>query len=175
MTTTAGYYPHSPLAGGAVLASAMEGRRFSHSRPQWDHFSPRCSLSKSPYPLSYNPLKRSNAHPCFYPFSPLSEYSYNLTVASSIVVEGLRGGHPIPQSVTSANLSDYTSSGSRAYIFSRFTGVTHIGISVGPILGGWLFRHPGLGLFNTGERICHLSLLRRHFFFSFINSCWRYS
>ena len=48
----------------------------------------------------------------------------------------------MPQSAISAYLSDCTSSGSRAHIFSRFTGVTYVGSSVGPVIGGWLIRHP---------------------------------
>lgn len=46
------------------------------------------------------------------------------------------------QSATSAYLSDCTSSGSRAFIFSRFSGVFYFGFAVGPGIGGYLIRNP---------------------------------
>lgn len=75
------------------------------------------------------------------PSSPLSKHGHKLLLISPII-EGLLGGYSTLQSATSAYLSDCTSSGSRATIFSRFTGVMYIGSSVGPIIGGWLIRHP---------------------------------
>ena len=63
-----------------------------------------------------------------------------LLVAS--IIEGLLGGYSTLQSVTSAYLSDCTPSGSRAYIFSRFSGVAYLGFSIGPVIGGWFIRHP---------------------------------
>lgn len=58
------------------------------------------------------------------------------------VIEGLLGGWSTLQSATSAYLSDCTSSGSRAFIFSRFWGVFYFGFSVGPAIGGYLIRNP---------------------------------
>jgi MFS family permease len=58
------------------------------------------------------------------------------------VIEGALGGWSTLQSATSAYLSDCTSSGSRAAIFSRFSGVFYVGLSVGPSLGGYLIKHP---------------------------------
>ena len=77
----------------------------------------------------------------------------------------------MPQSVTSAYLSDCTSSGSRAHIFSRFTGIMNIGFSVGPILGGWLIRHPlkWVGGSSIPGRESVTSVFWVAVFFSFIN------
>ena len=104
------------------------------------------------------------------PSSPLSKYGYNLVIVSSIV-EGLLGGHSIPHSVTSAYLSDCTSSGSRAHIFSRFTGIINIGSSVGPILGGWLIRNhlKWVGGSSIPGRESVTSVFWVAVFFSFIN------
>lgn len=57
-------------------------------------------------------------------------------------IEGLLGGWSSLLAGTSAYISDCTSSGSRASVFSRFTGVSLLGFSLGPIIGGWLIRHP---------------------------------
>ncbi|KAF7973489.1 hypothetical protein HWV62_14982 [Athelia sp. TMB] len=57
-------------------------------------------------------------------------------------LEGILGGWSTLQSATLAYVSDCTSDGSRAQIFSRFTGVFYIGLSLGPILGAQLIQHP---------------------------------
>ena len=75
------------------------------------------------------------------PSSPFSRHGYKLILLSS-VIEGLLGGYSTLQSGTSSYLSDCTSSGSRAYIFSRFAGVVYLGFSIGPVIGGWLISHP---------------------------------
>ncbi|KAG5641236.1 hypothetical protein DXG03_005680 [Asterophora parasitica] len=75
------------------------------------------------------------------PASPFSQYGHALLVLAPII-EGVLGGWSTLQSATSAYLSDCTSSGSRAYIFSRFAGVFYIGLSAGPSLGGYLIRNP---------------------------------
>ncbi|KAJ6463249.1 major facilitator superfamily-domain-containing protein [Mycena vitilis] len=75
------------------------------------------------------------------PSSPLSSYGHILLLIAP-VFEGLLGGWSTLQSGTSAYISDCTSSGSRASVFSRFTGVSFLGFSLGPIIGGWLIRHP---------------------------------
>lgn len=75
------------------------------------------------------------------PSSPFSKHGHVLILLAPII-EGLLGGYSTLQSGTSSYLSDCTSSGSRAYIFSRFAGVTYIGFSVGPVIGGWLISHP---------------------------------
>ena len=58
------------------------------------------------------------------------------------IIEGLLGGWSTLQSATSAYLSDCTSIGSRAFIFSRFSGVLCFGFSIGPAIGGYLIRNP---------------------------------
>ncbi|KAF5382009.1 hypothetical protein D9615_004376 [Tricholomella constricta] len=75
------------------------------------------------------------------PSSPFSAHGHKLLVLAPIV-EGLLGGWSTLSSATSAYLSDCTSSGSRAYIFSRFAGVFYIGLSAGPSIGGYLIRNP---------------------------------
>ena len=75
------------------------------------------------------------------PSSPLSRHGHKILFLAS-VIEGLFGGHGALQSATSAYISDCTSPGSRAYIFSRFAGATFLGIALGPSIGGWLIRHP---------------------------------
>lgn len=58
------------------------------------------------------------------------------------IIEGLLGGWSTLQGATSAYVSDCTSDGSRAHVFSRFTGVFYLGFSLGPTLGAFLIRHP---------------------------------
>ncbi|KAF8896306.1 major facilitator superfamily-domain-containing protein [Infundibulicybe gibba] len=77
------------------------------------------------------------------PNSVMSSHGHKLLLIAP-VIEGLLGGWSTLQSATSAYISDCTSSGSRAHIFSRFTGVFYLGFSVGPTIGGWLIRNPGL-------------------------------
>ncbi|KAG6862568.1 hypothetical protein C0995_000116 [Termitomyces sp. Mi166 len=75
------------------------------------------------------------------PSSPFAAHGHRLLVLAPII-EGVLGGWSTLQSATLAYLSDCTSSGSRAQIFSRFTGVFYIGISVGPSIGGYFIKHP---------------------------------
>ncbi|KAF7331613.1 Serine palmitoyltransferase 2 [Mycena kentingensis (nom. inval.)] len=75
------------------------------------------------------------------PGSPLADHGGKLVLIAP-VFEGLLGGWSTLQSGTSAYISDCTSSGSRASVFSRFTGVGFLGFSLGPMLGAWLIRHP---------------------------------
>ncbi|KAF7330890.1 MFS general substrate transporter [Mycena venus] len=84
-----------------------------------------------------------------HPSSPIpASYAHKLVLMAP-VFEGALGGWSTLQSGTSAYISDCTSSGSRASVFSRFTGVSFLGFSLGPIIGGWLIRHP-IALF-TGQ------------------------
>jgi hypothetical protein len=57
------------------------------------------------------------------------------------IVEGLFGGFTTLTATTSAYISDCTSDGSRAAIFSRFAGVAYTGIALGPMIGAALLRH----------------------------------
>ncbi|KAJ7126951.1 major facilitator superfamily domain-containing protein [Mycena epipterygia] len=75
------------------------------------------------------------------PSSPLSSHGHKLLLIAP-VIEGLLGGWSTLQSATSAYISDCTSSGSRASVFSRFTGVSFLGFGFGPLIGGWLISHP---------------------------------
>ncbi|TCD71062.1 hypothetical protein EIP91_000154 [Steccherinum ochraceum] len=58
------------------------------------------------------------------------------------IIEGLLGGWTTLQAATSAYVSDCTSDGSRAHVFSRFSGVFFLGLSLGPTIGAFFIRHP---------------------------------
>ncbi|PFH53010.1 hypothetical protein AMATHDRAFT_118707, partial [Amanita thiersii Skay4041] len=73
------------------------------------------------------------------PSSPLSHHGHTLLLIAP-VIEGLLGGYTTLQSSTSAYISDCTSPGSRAQIFSRVAGITYLGFAIGPSIGGWLIR-----------------------------------
>lgn len=75
------------------------------------------------------------------PNNPLAGHSHKLLVLAP-VIEGLLGGWSALTSAQSAYITDCTSSGSRATIFARFSGVLFIGLALGPILGAWLIRNP---------------------------------
>lgn len=84
------------------------------------------------------------------PSSPLSSYGHELLLVAPFI-DGLLGGWVTLHSATSAYISDCTSSGSRASVFSRFTGVSFLGFSVGPIIGGMILRHPFAFLPDAGQ------------------------
>ncbi|KAH8105380.1 MFS general substrate transporter [Cristinia sonorae] len=63
-----------------------------------------------------------------------------LTIAP--IVEGLLGGWTTVQGASAAYISDCTSDGSRAHIFSRFMGVFFLGVALGPALGAYFIRNP---------------------------------
>ena len=65
-------------------------------------------------------------------------------------MEGILGGHAAIQAAISAYISDCTSDGSRAHIFSRFVGVSYVGFSLGPTLGALFIRHPLLQIQTFG-------------------------
>lgn len=77
------------------------------------------------------------------PTSPFSSHGHKLLILAPII-EGSLGGWSALQGATTAYISDCTSAGSRATIFSRFTGVTYAGFSLGPVIGGYIIRS-GLG------------------------------
>ncbi|KAK0204888.1 major facilitator superfamily domain-containing protein [Desarmillaria ectypa] len=74
------------------------------------------------------------------PHSPFSTHGHKFLIIAPII-EGFLGGWSTLQSATSAYVSDCTSSGSRATIFSRFTGVFYVGFSMGPAIGGWIIKN----------------------------------
>lgn len=75
------------------------------------------------------------------PHSAFAAHGHKLLIVSPII-EGFLGGWSTLQGATSAYISDCTSDGSRAQIFSRFTGVFYLGFSLGPAIGAYLIRHP---------------------------------
>ncbi|KAI6042516.1 hypothetical protein EDC04DRAFT_2600844 [Pisolithus marmoratus] len=75
------------------------------------------------------------------PNSPLASHSHKLLVLAP-VIEGFLGGWSALTSAQSAYITDCTSSGSRATIFARFSGVLFVGLALGPILGAWLIKNP---------------------------------
>ncbi|KAH6909108.1 major facilitator superfamily domain-containing protein [Coprinopsis sp. MPI-PUGE-AT-0042] len=82
-----------------------------------------------PFPLSW------------FSYTSKFNHAHHLLLLAPLV-EGLLGGWSTLQSATSAYISDCTSPGSRAQIFSRFTGVFYLGFSFGPAIAAWLIRHP---------------------------------
>jgi hypothetical protein len=66
-------------------------------------------------------------------------------------VEGILGGQAALQAAISAYISDCTSDGSRADIFSRFLGVSYVGFSLGPTLGAFFIRYPLLQIQSFGS------------------------
>jgi len=83
--------------------------------------------------------------------SPLSRHGYKLLLFAPFV-EGILGGQPTLQAAISAYISDCTSDGSRAHIFSRFLGVSYVGFSLGPTLGAFLIRHPFIQIQSFGRK-----------------------
>ncbi|OSX59092.1 hypothetical protein POSPLADRAFT_1173348 [Postia placenta MAD-698-R-SB12] len=75
------------------------------------------------------------------PHSIWASHGHKLLIISPMV-EGLLGGWQTLQAAINAYVSDCTSDGSRAQIFSRFTGVSFFGLSIGPAIGAFLIRHP---------------------------------
>ncbi|CCM04669.1 uncharacterized protein FIBRA_06855 [Fibroporia radiculosa] len=75
------------------------------------------------------------------PHSIFATHGHKLLILSPMI-EGMLGGWQTLQAAINAYVSDCTSDGSRAQIFSRFTGVSFLGLSVGPAIGAFLIRHP---------------------------------
>lgn len=81
------------------------------------------------------------------PHSIFAAHGHKLLIISPII-EGACGGWATLQAATSAYISDCTSDGSRAHIFSRFTSVFYFGFAIGPTLGAFLIRHPFIPVFS---------------------------
>ncbi|KAG6909060.1 hypothetical protein DXG01_002213 [Tephrocybe rancida] len=86
------------------------------------------------------------------PSSPFAAHGHKLLILAPIF-EGALGGWSTLASASNAYLSDCTSGGSRAQIFSRFTGVFYIGVSVGPTIGGYLIKHPWFSSTTSDGRL----------------------
>jgi hypothetical protein len=75
------------------------------------------------------------------PHTPFFTHGHKFLIISPII-EGLLGGWSALHTATIAYISDCTSDGSRAQIFSRFTGVFCLGLSAGPAIGAFLIKYP---------------------------------
>ncbi|KAF7354836.1 MFS general substrate transporter [Mycena sanguinolenta] len=75
------------------------------------------------------------------PESPFASHRVTMVLLAPIF-EGILGGWSTIQSGATAYISDCTESGSRASIFSFFTGMFFLGFSLGPLIGGWVISHP---------------------------------
>ncbi|KAK7050939.1 hypothetical protein VNI00_005051 [Paramarasmius palmivorus] len=84
------------------------------------------------------------------PGLPFGAHGHKLLVVAPFI-EGFLGGWSTLQSACSSYVSDCTSSGSRANIFSRFMGVFYLGFSIGPSIGGWIINNgiPGIDRIGT--------------------------
>ncbi|PWN32552.1 MFS general substrate transporter [Meira miltonrushii] len=67
-------------------------------------------------------------------------FGKNLLVIASLI-EGLCGGIPTLSAAFMAYIADVTPSGTRATLFSFFTGLFFCGIAIGPALGGLVAKH----------------------------------
>ncbi|KAF5350841.1 hypothetical protein D9757_012837 [Collybiopsis confluens] len=117
----------------------------------WGHFSERHGRTRV---LAISTLGLLLTDSAFIlaatPGSPFVMHGRLLLVVGPFV-EGLLGGWPTLQAATTAYVSDCTSPGSRAKIFSRFIGIFFLGTSVGPMIGGWIIRNgfPGIPRIGT--------------------------
>lgn len=68
-------------------------------------------------------------------------HGHKLLVISP-AVEGLLGGWQTLMAAVNAYVSDCTSDGSRAHVFSRFLGISFFGFALGPTVGAYFIRHP---------------------------------
>ncbi|KAF7973488.1 hypothetical protein HWV62_14980 [Athelia sp. TMB] len=75
------------------------------------------------------------------PSSPFAAHGHKLLIIAPFI-EGLLGGWSTLQGATLAYISDCTSDGSRAQVFSRYNGVFYVGLSLGPLLGAQIIKHP---------------------------------
>ncbi|GAA5901855.1 hypothetical protein JCM6882_008691 [Rhodosporidiobolus microsporus] len=68
--------------------------------------------------------------------------SYNFLFLGPLL-DGLLGGYTTAQATSTAYLSDVTSSGSRAQIFSLLGGIMYGGVALGPLVGSFLISSTG--------------------------------
>lgn len=127
--------------GGDITARSTAGPK--SSLPQPLAYSPRIHL---PSCRSHTRSLTSIHSDLAFAFasstsSHLSRHGYKFLLFAS-VVEGILGGQAALQAAISAYISDCTSDGSRAHIFSRFLGVSYVGFSLGPTLGAFFIRYP---------------------------------
>lgn len=145
------YLVYAAPPGGDITARSTAGPRSSRRLPSAS--SPRI------YPPSYCHLPRflTPIHSDLaFGFastatSALSHHGYKFLIFASIV-EGILGGQATLQAAISAYISDCTSDGSRAHIFSRFMGVSYVGFSLGPTIGAFFIRNPLLQIQSFGSR-----------------------
>jgi MFS family permease len=133
------------------MARSMGGPESSRHPPSV--FLPRMSRpSHRPLPRSLTSIHSELAFAFASTMSsPLSRHGHKLLLFASFV-EGILGGQATIQAAISAYVSDCTSDGSRAHIFSRFLGVSYVGFSIGPALGAFLIRHPLLQIQSFGRQ-----------------------
>jgi hypothetical protein len=122
-----------------------QGPRGLYPRPPHDVTLLRCSLPRSLTSI-HSDLAFGFASTTS---SRLSHHGYKSLLFAS-AVEGILGGQATLQAAISAYISDCTSDGSRAHIFSRFLGVSYVGFSLGPTLGALFIRHPLLQIQSFG-------------------------
>lgn len=121
-----------------VLAASTLGSLFTYAPPFLHRFQVLTSFHSD---LAFALVSR--------PSSPFSGHKF-LLIAPAI--EGILGGQATFHAAVSAYISDCTSDGSRAHIFSRFAGVSYIGYALGPTIGAFLIRHPLVHAQSFGRR-----------------------
>uniref|UniRef100_A0A0W0EXW5 MFS general substrate transporter n=1 Tax=Moniliophthora roreri TaxID=221103 RepID=A0A0W0EXW5_MONRR len=141
-------------AGAARLQTIMTtimGLLSALSTGYWGHFSERHGRTRV---LALSTLGLFLTDLTFIlistPGLPFSAHGHKLLIVSPFI-EGALGGWSTLQSACSSYVSDCTSAGSRANIFSRFMGVLYLGLSIGPSIGGWIIKNgiPGIDRIGT--------------------------
>ncbi|EEB93435.1 hypothetical protein MPER_07903, partial [Moniliophthora perniciosa FA553] len=137
-------------AGAARLQTIMTtimGLLSALSTGYWGHFSERHGRTRV---LALSTLGLFLTDLTFIlvstPGLPFSAHGHKLLIVAPFI-EGVLGGWSTLQSACSSYVSDCTSAGSRANIFSRFMGVFYLGFSI----GGWIIMNgiPGIDRVGT--------------------------
>jgi MFS family permease len=144
------YLLHAAPHGGDTMARSMGGPGSSRHPPSV--FLPRISVLHTALPRSLTSIHSDLAFAfASTTSSPLSRHGHKFLLFASFV-EGILGSQATIHAAVSAYVSDCTSDGSRAHIFSRFSGVSYVGFSIGPALGAFLIRHPLLQIQSFGRQ-----------------------
>ncbi|KAH9034417.1 major facilitator superfamily domain-containing protein [Lactarius hengduanensis] len=117
----------------------------------WGHYSQKHGRTKVLAAATLGTLFTDLAFVLVSTPSPFSRHSHKFLFLAP-VIEGLLGGQSTLHAAIAAYISDCTSDGSRAHIFSRFAGVSYVGFALGPTIGAFLIRHPLVLAQSFGQR-----------------------
>ncbi|GAA5993236.1 hypothetical protein JCM10908_004524 [Rhodotorula pacifica] len=133
----------SQVARLALLLSLLMGILSSLTTGWWGAFSDR----RGRKPVLVLALAGSLAMDVVFLLTVYyhSTLTYNFLLLGPIL-DGLVGGYSTAQATSAAYISDTTSPGSRAKIFSAIGGLMYGGFAMGPVLGSFLITHSRLGV-----------------------------